>query len=122
MRIGMPGGIGDTGIGLIRPKIDVDARIDQEPNRIEVPFPGDDMQSGKTMPFRNRVHAFLEHRRQDSRVTRLRGFEPNSGVKAIWLLDQPGASGCRLARGEISKQQCWTAAPEMLESKRTPHD
>ena len=100
----MPGGIGDTGIGLIRPKIDVGARIDQEPNSIEVSFPGDNMQSGKTLPFRKRVHAFLEHRRQDTRVTRLRGFEPSIGVKAIWLVEQPVAGGCRLARGEASEQ------------------
>ncbi len=76
LRVGVPGRIGNSGVGLIRPEIDVDARIDKHADRVHVPAARHDMQCSKPLAFDERVDTFLEQRCEDASIARIRGFEP----------------------------------------------
>jgi hypothetical protein len=109
LRIAVPRRVGNSSIGLIRPEIDVDARIDKQARRLQVPSTRDNMQSGKTPALGNRVDTFVKHRRQDASVARVCSFEPYSGVDSVRLLRRPVAirrcaAGCRLAGSKASEQ------------------
>ena len=82
----MPGRIGDSGVGLIRPEIDIDACIDKHPDRLRVPTACNDMQGGQTLAFDQRVDALVEHRGQHAGVARIRRLEPYSGIDSIGLV------------------------------------
>ena len=111
----MPRRIGDTGIGLIRPQVDIDARIDQEPNCVQVPRACDQVQGGQALPLDERVDALVEHRCQDARIPCVRGFEPYASIEAIGLPCRSVAgSRCRgsgLAGCKANESERWTGKP-----------
>jgi hypothetical protein len=101
--------VGNQGIGRIRPQVDVDACIDEKPDRIQVPCTRHNVQRRKSLLLDEGVETVVEHRRQDAGISRVRGFEPDARVETIVLLCRPlnaarssgsGLAGCKADKNE----------------------